>query len=312
MNIKIDKNNPIPIGVQIREQLKILIHTGELIDGHKLPSINELASLLSVNKNTIVTTLKELENQGYVESFRGRGVFVRQSNKEKAVNIEFMQRVDLFIGEAKKRNIGVNELIHLISARYENASEIKRKNLLFLTGISQELVDVNVHKLKQHIPSADIEGMYLTKNLTRESASRSFRWADVLIVPVSIYERIKERLPYDKPVITTMANLKSVEGLRRGIEKKSKVAIIGNTQSGAQILANLFIDAKILRPKLVLSLQDLDEYKKELKEIHTVVVCLSARAAIEKLKLRDKNIYFFSDYIAEESILEIKQYLKKT
>jgi hypothetical protein len=73
----------------------------------------------------------------------------------------------------------------------------------------------------------------------------------------------------------------------------------------------MLIAARIFRPKLVLSLNDLDKYKKDLKEIDAFVICISARASVEKLKLKAREIYFFSDYIDSDSMDDIKLALKK-
>ncbi|WP_054860584.1 GntR family transcriptional regulator [Gracilibacillus sp. JCM 18860] len=50
---KIDAHSPLPINVQIREQIKWLIGKGLLNSGDILPSTNQLADQLSINRNTI-------------------------------------------------------------------------------------------------------------------------------------------------------------------------------------------------------------------------------------------------------------------
>ena len=44
INFKIDKNNPLPIGLQLGEQIKMLVNSGDLKPGDRLPAINQLAS----------------------------------------------------------------------------------------------------------------------------------------------------------------------------------------------------------------------------------------------------------------------------
>ena len=131
-------------------------------------------------------------------------------------------------------------------------------------------------------------------------------WADFFIVPHIFLDYIKDKLPKDKSVIKATANMVPLASLRKGIEKKSKIAVIGSTEKDAHMLANIFISSGLFRPKLVLSVGDIDRMRKELKEVDAYVVCLSAREAVELLKLKDRGIFFFSDYIDDESMQQIR------
>ncbi|MCX7711201.1 MAG: GntR family transcriptional regulator [Clostridia bacterium] len=313
MNIKLDKANPIPIGVQVKEQIKMLINSGDYKEGDKLPSINQLAAFLGVNKNTVVTVLKDLENEGYIWSQRGKGVFVSDKKKGKKVDAAFINSVDLLISGAKIRGLDASELINLISARFSYALAAKKRvKVLFAIGITQELLDVNLKKLREEILGADFEGLLLNSEMTRDHAFKAFSRADLVVVPSVAFDFIRDFLPKDKPLIKTMLNLKLLARLKKGVEKKSKVAVIGSSSYGAKALSNTFISAKLFKPKLVLAQDSVDEHKKEFKEIDSVVVCLSAKSAIEeKPYLKNKNIYIFSDYIDDESIEDIKLFIRK-
>jgi GntR family transcriptional regulator len=122
MDIRLDKNNPIPLGVQVKEQIKMLVNSGTYKEGDKLPSINQLALFLGVNKNTVVTILKDLENEGYVTSHRGKGVYISKLKNESKIDERFIGKVDALINDARLAGINVNELINIISARYSVTS----------------------------------------------------------------------------------------------------------------------------------------------------------------------------------------------
>ncbi len=63
--------------MQISQQLKYMILSGELEGGTKLPSSRELSQILKVNRNTINNALVTLEGEGLVEIQRGIGCFVK-------------------------------------------------------------------------------------------------------------------------------------------------------------------------------------------------------------------------------------------
>ncbi len=76
MNIRIDKNSRVPIYDQIKEQIKGLIHAGQIKTGDQLPTIRELSVELSVNFNTVALSYRDLVNEGVIITERGKGTFV--------------------------------------------------------------------------------------------------------------------------------------------------------------------------------------------------------------------------------------------
>lgn len=79
MEWKIDNNKPVYI--QIVEQLKVKIISGEIELDSKLDSVRSLAADAMVNPNTMQKALAELEREGFVYSKRTSGRFVTD-NKE--------------------------------------------------------------------------------------------------------------------------------------------------------------------------------------------------------------------------------------
>ena len=79
MEWKIDNNKPVYI--QLVEQLKVKIISGEIQLDSKLDSVRSLAADAMVNPNTMQKALAELEREGFVYSKRTSGRFVTD-NKE--------------------------------------------------------------------------------------------------------------------------------------------------------------------------------------------------------------------------------------
>ncbi len=82
MDIIILTNSEQPIYEQIKEQIKVLIFSGELKQGDALPSMRTLAKELKISIITTKRAYEELESEGFIESFTGRGSFVRPINRE--------------------------------------------------------------------------------------------------------------------------------------------------------------------------------------------------------------------------------------
>lgn len=73
--MKIEFDNNIPIYIQLVEQLKIYIISGNIEPGKKLPSVRELAIETKVNPNTMQKALIELENQKLIYTERTNGKY---------------------------------------------------------------------------------------------------------------------------------------------------------------------------------------------------------------------------------------------
>ena len=82
MNIIISNNSDNPIYEQIKEQIKNQILNGKLKEGDMLLSMRLLAKELRISIITTKRAYEELERDGYIESFTGKGSFVKSVNKE--------------------------------------------------------------------------------------------------------------------------------------------------------------------------------------------------------------------------------------
>lgn len=114
MEWKIDNNKPVYI--QLVEQLKVKIISGEIELDSKLDSVRSLAADAMVNPNTMQKTLAELEREGFVYSKRTSGRFVTD-NKELIEN----ERKNLVKDNVKKTldtliNLGYtnDEILNLV------------------------------------------------------------------------------------------------------------------------------------------------------------------------------------------------------
>lgn len=66
----------IPLYVQLRDQLRALVATGELRSGDRIPASRELASHLGVHRTTVANAYAELESEGLIQGHVGRGTFI--------------------------------------------------------------------------------------------------------------------------------------------------------------------------------------------------------------------------------------------
>lgn len=106
-------NNNIPIYVQLIEQLKTYIISGQIKPGEKLPSVRDLALKTKVNPNTMQKALVELEEIDLIYTERTNGKYVTENeNTIKKLKQEYAKNISALyfksmekIGYSKKDTI---------------------------------------------------------------------------------------------------------------------------------------------------------------------------------------------------------------
>jgi len=76
MRVSINRNSDTPIYLQVKNQIRDMIISGELPAGHILPPERILSELLDVNRTTIVKAYHELKSDGLVQARVGKGTIV--------------------------------------------------------------------------------------------------------------------------------------------------------------------------------------------------------------------------------------------
>ena len=82
MDIILSNSSGEPIYEQITAQIKQMIMSGELKEGDALPSMRNLAMQLRISVITTKRAYEELERDGFIENFAGKGCFVKAQNTD--------------------------------------------------------------------------------------------------------------------------------------------------------------------------------------------------------------------------------------
>jgi 2-aminoadipate transaminase len=77
--VHLQPESHVPLYVQLRDQLRALVHAGDLRPGDRIPASRELAIALGVHRTTVANAYAELESEGLIQGHVGRGTFIRAS-----------------------------------------------------------------------------------------------------------------------------------------------------------------------------------------------------------------------------------------
>jgi GntR family transcriptional regulator len=126
MDIIITNSSGEPIYMQIVTQIKEQIISGRLQEGEMLPSMRNLALQLRISVITTKRAYEELEREGFIESYSGRGSFVRAQNTELLREEQLRQIEELLrqaIDKAKPAGLSMEELQEIIGVLYKEEND---------------------------------------------------------------------------------------------------------------------------------------------------------------------------------------------
>jgi len=203
MDLKLNRNNQLPVHAQLKAQLVYLIQSGQLAAGAQLPTVRQLAGFLRVNRNTVSRVFSEMQRDGILSCEPGRGTFVAASPAKSESKVERMNRLVEVVDEAMEKadQLGFTpeEVFLTLYARTQalpaKARPAVLPRALFIECTRQELVHYR-DVLQQELPVA-VDTM-----LVGEFAAKAGRNARFL-------------KPYDV-VVTTFYHIHEVEALLAG------------------------------------------------------------------------------------------------
>ena len=126
MNIQINNSSDEPIYLQIKNQIKAQIISGDLKVGEQLPSIRFLAKEIRVSMLTAKRAFDELELDGFINSVKGKGNFVAAQNKE-LIREEYLKKIESKLQEVVElseiADVSSDELIKMLKSYVEGEYE---------------------------------------------------------------------------------------------------------------------------------------------------------------------------------------------
>ena len=120
MNLHISTSSGVPIYLQIVNQIKYLVSSGQLESGQELLPIRALAEKLLVNPNTVARAYRELEFARIVTKRGTTGTFVSNTGSPLARRERMKilaQRADALLAEAAQMDVTLEDLIDLLHQR---------------------------------------------------------------------------------------------------------------------------------------------------------------------------------------------------
>ena len=132
MYLQIDPNDGNPIYMQIIEQIKRAISIGVFEVGKPVPTIREIAIELRINPNTVAKAIRELEREGVLKTYVGKGSFVTENSINIAMqeNMENGEKLaEQFVKDLQWLGFDKKETVKLVENNWEKVVQENIKNV---------------------------------------------------------------------------------------------------------------------------------------------------------------------------------------
>jgi GntR family transcriptional regulator len=110
----IDRSDPTALHEQVAATIRRAITDGEAGPGDRIPQVRDLATVLGVNKNTVLRALHLLRDEGLLEMGRGRAIRVTGTPDQSTLIAKTAELIQLARHQGYRRDDLV-ALIHRLS-----------------------------------------------------------------------------------------------------------------------------------------------------------------------------------------------------
>ena len=298
MEIEVNRNIRIPLYIQIKEQLKEQIQSGQLKKDIQLPTERDLSLKLKVSRNTVSMAYKELVQEKIISSISGKGTFIiadteQGNNLFNTINkLPVIRNIDLAIQKALELNIQLEDFMRLVNHRLN-----KKKNLF--SNVHIAFVECNQEQLLYfsqrlelgtgvHITPILIDEMYHQK----EKFLEKIRSVDLIVTTFFHLKEMQSCLTSENKKIIPIAldpQIETMVQIARSISPDMNIGLVCLTSKFAERVIKSINNVGIKYKKIIYTTT---RNKVELKELinNSDILIVSPGRRTEIQELISKNI----------------------
>lgn len=239
MEIKLNRENGVPIYIQLKKQIKDMVEKGILTKGDRLPPERELAEKLKISRNRVSTAYKELEAENIVNSHQGKGTFVagkvvgirEMSRKDKLLRI-----IDLALEEALALGFSFDDFLTIAYVRAREKEEMLSKIKIVFIECNKEQLEVLIKETELDQQIASIKILLEKLREDPEQIKKTINKADMIVTTPFHINEVEEFLAgMDKQIIdmTLEPRMNTIVEMAR-IKSNSKVGLVCPSDSFAR------------------------------------------------------------------------------
>lgn len=186
MKLQIDRELPVPLGLQVKGLIEYGIACGELSPGERLPSVRELAESLAVAPMTVALVYRGLREAGLIETSRGRGSFVAESGeprrRPRTEIAEIQRRLDHLIDDAVAIGLTPADLTGMVQARLMQRRPRRPARTVVMLGLFRDATRAYAAAIQSRLPDGTaVQPLTMDELRGDESARRRAAEAELVV-----------------------------------------------------------------------------------------------------------------------------------
>ncbi|WP_036709304.1 GntR family transcriptional regulator [Paenibacillus pinihumi] len=249
--LQVDHELTFNVNTQIKEQLKWLIGTGHIAAGDMLPSANQLAEELRLNRNTINWVYTQLRDEGLVTMQKGRGTQVTDGLETQQLRKERMPMqgiVENAVREAKAEGFGLQPFF-LASLAYILLHNPRPAGKLRILFVECEGHDYPFYRQAiEKSAGAEVETLFLDEcSRPGHEIAEIVQRNHIIVTTLNHADEVKTAFaPYDRKVVVIGATVDSAALLEISrLEHGTNVAFVCLGTTGGDWMASRVREAGI-------------------------------------------------------------------
>lgn len=141
---ELKRKGGLPIYLQVKQKIELLISSGYWSKGQRLPTERELAAKLGVSRNTVSLAYRQLEAEGLITSRQGRGTFVAEADAMLRLENRrerLMRIIDVALEDALALGISLDEFQTAANRRIEERRRMLAEVKIVFIECNREQLD---------------------------------------------------------------------------------------------------------------------------------------------------------------------------
>lgn len=295
MQVRIDRNVPVPISEQIKGQIAYAIMCGTLRPGDALPSVRALSESLGVSLMTVARVYRELSQEDLVITKPGDGTYVADlarlngSHRHKAALSNLRQIAHMYTRHALSLGHPLTEIraqfLNCLET-YESDGDTHRIGLVgnFARATQMYAHDIETMLQDLHVSVVPLLVSDLEQDLP-DSLSR-LRHASLVVTIPSRLQHVRALLEPHAFRVVAVAFRPRLETQRRvaSIHPQSRIGVVATYPEFLQSLLDEVASYSLTRlPVLSATLQQEDRIREMLHQIDVLVYASGSDKVLEWL-----------------------------
>jgi len=285
----------IPIYLQVKDFILEKIKSGEYQAGAKVPTERELSTVLGISRNTVSAAYKELLLEGVLESWQGRGTFVKNTSDDPGTELassrrgRLMKIIDDAMAKVLELGFTVDQFAAIASIRAKEKTQTIKELRVAVVDCTVEHIQRFISQIGQ---SANVrfEAVVLEELVAGTTPVGLLQACDVVVTTLEHQAVVMGLMGNTNKVIAvaTVPNLEAVIKLAR-LPMGSKVAVVARTKQFMDRLNALLEKAAINHLDLVLMQSDDPKDIRQQIAAYRVVIASEERERLVNQVIADQQ-----------------------